>query len=80
MRIPITVTAQELQSEILTLLREQSSHVTSAGYVVDELDRQGTSFTLDEFDTALIELQDRGEIRLKNRTAPLNDWQIHTRA
>lgn len=69
-----------LRRQLVRILDAHGARVTSAAYVLDQLDRQGTEFSLDEFDATLRALRADGEIRIRNRSAPRNDWQLERTA
>ena len=69
-----------LQEHILAVLADDRSRVASAAHVLDELDLRGISFEMTEFDAALDALEDAERIRIQNKSAPRNEWQLVLRS
>lgn len=65
-----------LSEKILSIFAAEESRRATAAHLIDMLDREGMEFTLDEFDEAISELRQAGEIRVKNPQAPIYDRVI----
>lgn len=70
----------DLHAHILSVLADERTRVLSAVHVLDELDLRGVSPEMSEFDAALADLEDAGRIRIQNKSAPRNEWQLTLRS
>jgi len=66
----------DLRNEILAVFEEDGKRRATAAHLIDELDRRPVDFSMDEFDEAVTNLREQGEIRVKNPRASMYDQVI----
>jgi len=68
-----------LARQILKILEAQGNEMASVMYVVDQLEGTELQFSMAEFDDAVEQLRKDGVVRVKNSSAPRNNWQLQRR-
>jgi hypothetical protein len=68
-----------LARQILKILEAQGNEMASMMYVVDQLEGTELQFSMAEFDDAVEQLRKDGVVRVKNSSAPRNNWQLQRR-
>ena len=68
-----------LAKQILQILEAQGNEMASAMYVLDQLEKAETQFSMAEFDDSVEQLRKDGVVRVTNSSDPRNNWQLQRR-
>lgn len=68
-----------LAKQILQILEAQGNEMASVMYVLDQLEKAETQFSMAEFDATVEQLRKDGIVRVTNSSDPRNDWQLQRR-
>jgi len=65
-----------LAKQILQILEAQRNEMGSVMYVLDQLEKAETQFSMAEFDDTVEQLRKDGIVRVTNSSGPRNSWQL----
>ena len=68
-----------LVKQILKILEAQGNEMASVMFVLDQLEKAETRFSMAEFDETVDQLRRDGVVRVTNSSDPRNNWQLQRR-
>ena len=68
-----------LATQIPKILEAQGNEMASVMYVLDQLEKAETQFSMAEFDKMVDQLRRDGVVRVTNSSDPRNNWQLQLR-